>query len=90
MAQQGAVGGSIMCGGTVSLIRIPRATPILEVIVRDRISIIGLVPAQLEDILDDPDLQKYDLRSLRKDIFLSRVGKRILFSGGERGSFRVK
>lgn len=66
MAQQGPIGGSILCGASVSLIRVPRAQPILEAIERDRITISGLVPTQLEDILNHPDLQQYDLRSLRK------------------------
>lgn len=65
MAHQGAVGASILLGATLVLITIPRAREILEAIHRWRITDIGLVPTQLEDILNTPDLERYDLTSLK-------------------------
>ncbi len=65
MAHQGPVGGSIMYGCTLVLIPVPRAKPILEAIQKYRITRIGFVPTQLEDILNYPDLDKYDLTSLK-------------------------
>jgi len=66
MAHQGPVGGSIFYGGTLFLIASPRAQPILEAVEKYRITTLGLVPAQLEDILNFPDLLRYNLTSLRK------------------------
>jgi len=66
MAHQGAVGGSIFHGATLCLIAVPRARPILEAIERHRITKVALVPTQLEDILNEPDLDKYDLSSLKR------------------------
>lgn len=65
MAQQGSVGGSIMKGATLALIAVPRAKDIMEAIQKNRITKLGLVPTQLEDILNHPDLDKYNLGSLR-------------------------
>jgi non-ribosomal peptide synthetase component E (peptide arylation enzyme) len=65
MAHQGPVGGSIMYGCTLVLIPVPRAKPILEAIQKYKITKIGFVPTQLEDILNYPDLDKYDLSSVR-------------------------
>jgi len=65
MAHQGPVGGSIFYGATLCLIDIPRAGSILEAVERNRITMLSLVPAQLEDLLGFPDLNKYDLSSLR-------------------------
>jgi non-ribosomal peptide synthetase component E (peptide arylation enzyme) len=65
MAHQGPVGGSIMYGCTLVLIPVPRAKPILEAIQKYRITKIGFVPTQLEDILNYPDLDNYDLSSVR-------------------------
>ncbi len=65
MAHQGPVGGSIFYGATLCLIDSPRAKAILEAVERYRITKIGLVPTQLEDILNLPDLESYDLRTLR-------------------------
>ncbi len=65
MAHQGPVGGSIMYGCTLVLISVPRAKPILDAIRKHRITRIGFVPTQLEDILNHPDLGAYDLSSLK-------------------------
>ncbi len=65
MAHQGPVGGSIMYGCTLVLIPVPRAEPILEAIQKYKITKIGFVPTQLEDILNYPDLDSYDLSSVR-------------------------
>ena len=65
MAHQGPVGGSIMYGCTLVLISVPRAKPILDAIHKHRITRIGFVPTQLEDILNYPDLETYDLTSLK-------------------------
>ena len=65
MAHQGAVGKAIMFGITLVLIAIPRAPAILQAIERHRITWIALVPTQLEDILNEPSLERYDLSSLQ-------------------------
>jgi 2,3-dihydroxybenzoate-AMP ligase len=65
MAHQGPVGGAIMYGCTLVLIPVPRAKPILEAIQKYRITKIGFVPTQLEDILNYPDLDKCDLSSVK-------------------------
>ena len=66
MAHQGAVGGSIFYGATLCLIELPRAKPILEAVEKHGITMLSLVPTQLEDILSLPELNQYDLTSLRK------------------------
>ncbi|MFH1490587.1 MAG: class I adenylate-forming enzyme family protein, partial [Pseudomonadota bacterium] len=66
MAHQGPVGGGIFYGATLCLIPAPRTGPILKAVQRHRITMISFVPTQLEDFLNDPDLDKYDLSSLRK------------------------
>lgn len=66
MAHQGPVGGSVFCGATLCLISVPRSGPILNAIETHRVTSIGLVPTQLEDILNDPDLESYDLSSLKR------------------------
>lgn len=65
MAHQGPVGGSVFYGATLCLIASPRAQPILEAVEKYRITTLGLVPTQLEDILNFPDLRRYNLTSLR-------------------------
>jgi non-ribosomal peptide synthetase component E (peptide arylation enzyme) len=65
MAHQGPVGGSIFFGATLCLIDSPRAKAIVEAVERHRVTKLGLVPTQLEDILNLPDLERYDLSSLR-------------------------
>ena len=66
MAHQGPVGGSVFYGATLCLIAPPRAQPILEAVEKYRITTLSLVPTQLEDILNLPDLHRYNLTSLRK------------------------
>jgi non-ribosomal peptide synthetase component E (peptide arylation enzyme) len=66
MAHQGPVGGSVYFGATLCLIALPRSEPILKAIEKNRITMISLVPTQLEDILNDPRRDSYDLSSLRK------------------------
>ena len=66
MAQQGAVGGSIFTGATLALVASPQARTILEAIGRYGITTIGVVPTQIEDMLQCPDFDSYDLSSLRR------------------------
>ena len=66
MAHQGPVGGSIFYGATLCLIGTPRAGAILEAVQRHRITMLSLVPTQLEDMVNLPDLNQFDLASLRK------------------------
>jgi 2,3-dihydroxybenzoate-AMP ligase/mycobactin salicyl-AMP ligase len=66
MAHQGPVGGSIFYGATLCLLGSPRGQLILEAVEKYRITQLGLVPTQLEDILNLPDLHRYNLTSLRK------------------------
>ena len=65
LAQQGMAGSFMMKGATLVLIEIIRAKEIMEAIEKFRINRIILVPALLEDILKHPDLDKYDLTSLK-------------------------
>ena len=65
LAQQGAAGSAIMVGATLVLIEVIRAKEIMEAIQKYRISRIILVPTLLEDILNHPDLHRYDLSSLK-------------------------
>ena len=66
MAQQGALGGAMLNAATLAIVESPRAEAILARIQRDRISNIGLVPTQLEDILSHADLASFDLSCLRR------------------------
>ncbi len=59
------VAGSILNGAATAIIAVPRAKEIMEAIQRNKITVIGLVPTQLEDILNHPDLEKYNLSSLQ-------------------------
>jgi non-ribosomal peptide synthetase component E (peptide arylation enzyme) len=65
MAHQGAVGAAIFYGNTLVLISSPKAVSILEAIHKYRVTHIGMVPTQLEDLLNYPDLVKYDLTSIK-------------------------
>ncbi len=100
MAHQGAVGSAILFGATLVIVAVPRAKEILEAIVKWRITNIGLVPAQLEDIVNLPDFERYDITSLKRVVTagaalkpetadkarnaLDKVGAH--FAGGEFGS----
>ena len=61
MANQGTIGGAMMHGATVVLLPTPRATEMLKAIEKYHITDIDLVPTQLEDLLNCPDLSRYDL-----------------------------
>ncbi len=65
MAQQGPGGGAIMKGATLVLIEVIRAKEIMEAIQKYKINRIIFVPTLLEDILNHPDLDRYDLSSLK-------------------------
>ena len=65
MAMQGAVNCAIYTGSTLVLQGIPRPMEMLETIQRERVTSAFMVPTQLEGIVNHPDLEKYDLRSLR-------------------------
>ncbi len=66
MAQQGPVGKAIMYGATLVLVAIPRAKEILESIEKWHITTISMVPTQLDDILKHPELERYNLASLKE------------------------
>jgi non-ribosomal peptide synthetase component E (peptide arylation enzyme) len=66
MANQGTIGGAMMHGATVVLLPTPRATEMLKAIEKYHITDIDLVPTQLEDLLNCPDLPRYDLSSLKR------------------------
>lgn len=100
MANQGTIGGAMMHGATVVLLPTPRAKEMLEAIEKYRITDIDLVPTQLEDLLNSPDLSHHDLSSLKRLItvgaalrpetadrareFMARIGGE--FGGGGFGS----
>ena len=65
MAHQGAVGAAIFYGTTLVLISVPKAKEVLEAIHKYRITDISFVPTLLEDILNHPDLGKYDLTCIK-------------------------
>ena len=66
MANQGTIGGAMMHGATVVLLPTSRAKEMLQAIEKYRITDIDLVPTQLEDLLNSPDLSRYDLSSLKR------------------------
>lgn len=65
MAMQGAVNCAVFKGATLVLQGIPRPTEILETIQREKVTQAIMVPTQLEGIVNHPELEKYDIRSLR-------------------------
>ncbi|MEW6665207.1 MAG: AMP-binding protein [Thermodesulfobacteriota bacterium] len=65
MAMQGAVNCAVFLGATLVLQAIPRPTEMLETIQREKVTNAFMVPTQLEGIVHHPDLEKYDLRSLK-------------------------
>lgn len=65
MAMQGAVNCAVYTGATLVLQGIPRPREIMETIQREGITRAFLVPTQLEGIINHPDLEKYDFRSLK-------------------------
>jgi 2,3-dihydroxybenzoate-AMP ligase/mycobactin salicyl-AMP ligase len=62
---QGSVTRSILMGAALAVIAVPQAREIMESIQKNKITFLALVPTQLEDILNHPDLEKYDFSSLR-------------------------
>jgi 2,3-dihydroxybenzoate-AMP ligase len=56
---------SILTGGKVVMIPSTRSKEILETIERERVTTLILVVAQLQQIVDDPDLHQYNLSSLQ-------------------------
>lgn len=65
MAMQGAVNCAMYTGATLVLQGVPRPTEMLETIQRERVTSAFMVPTQLEGIVSHPDLEKYDVRSLK-------------------------
>ena len=65
MAHQGAVGAAVFYGTTLVLISVPKAKEVLEAIHKYRITDISFVPTLLEDIINHPDLGKYDLTCIK-------------------------
>lgn len=65
MAMQGAVNCAMFLGATLVLQGVLRPTEILETIQRERVTSAFMVPTQLEGLISHPQLQQYDLRSLK-------------------------
>lgn len=65
MAIEVSLNPSILTGGKVVMIPSTRSKEILETIERERVTTLILVVAQLQQIVDDPDLHQYNLSSLR-------------------------
>jgi len=65
MAIQGAVNCAMYRASTLVLQGIPRPKEILETIQRERVTNAIMVPTQLEGIVNHPDLEKFDVSSLR-------------------------
>ena len=65
MAMQGAVNCAMFRGVTLVLQGVPRPTEILETIQREKVTLAIMVPTQLEGVVNHPDLEKYDVSSLR-------------------------
>lgn len=65
MAMQGAVNCAMYTGTTLVLQGVPRPAEMLETIQRERVTSAFMVPTQLEGVVNHPDLDMYDLRSLK-------------------------
>jgi len=65
MAIEVSMNPSFLTGGKVVAIPSTRPKEILQAIERERVTTMILVVAQLQQIVDDPDLKKYDLSSLQ-------------------------
>jgi len=65
MAIEVSLNPSFLTGGKVVMIPSTRPREILEAIERERVTMTILVVAQLQQIVDDPDLHRYDLSSLQ-------------------------
>jgi non-ribosomal peptide synthetase component E (peptide arylation enzyme) len=65
MAMQGAVNCAVFRGATLVLQAIPRPKEMMETIQREKITGAFMVPTQLEGIMNHPELDRYDLSSLK-------------------------
>jgi non-ribosomal peptide synthetase component E (peptide arylation enzyme) len=65
MAIEVSMNPSFLTGGKVVMIPSTRSKEILETIERERVTTLILVVAQLQQIVDDPDLHQYNLSSLQ-------------------------
>ncbi len=64
LAQNGPVGLAFTFGLPLVLGRSPQAKDILEALQKWKITSLALVPTQIEDIVNYPDLEKFDISSL--------------------------
>jgi len=65
MAIEVSMNPSFLTGGKVVMISSTRPKKILEAIAKERVTTMILVVAQLQQMVDDPDLSRYDLSSLQ-------------------------
>lgn len=65
MAIEVSMNPSFLTGGKVVMITFTRPKEILEAIEKERVTTMIFVVAQLQQIVDHPDLKQYDLSSLR-------------------------
>jgi 2,3-dihydroxybenzoate-AMP ligase len=66
MANQGPLVGWMTHSARLVLVASTRPQAILDAVSRERVTSLGIVPAQLADLLDHPDLGRADLSSLRR------------------------
>lgn len=64
-AMQGAVNCATYRGATLVLQGIARPTEIMETIQREKVTRVFLVPTQLEGVINHPNLENYDLSSIK-------------------------
>jgi 2,3-dihydroxybenzoate-AMP ligase len=65
MGIEASLNPTFLTGGKVVMITSTRAKDILEAIQKERITTMILVPAQLQQIIDFPELHRFDLSSLK-------------------------
>lgn len=65
MAMQGSVNCAVFLGATLVLQAIPRPKEMLETIQKEKVTSAFMVPTQLEGLINHPELEQYDLRSLK-------------------------
>ncbi|KAA9026996.1 acyl--CoA ligase [Niallia endozanthoxylica] len=65
MAHQGAIGCTLMKGGTLVICNSPRPEDILKAVHHEKVTRLTLVPTQLIGILEHPHLDQFDLSSLK-------------------------
>lgn len=73
-AISGSLNQAVFLGATLVLQGVPRAAEILETIQREKVTFAIFVPTQLEGIMNHPELEKYDLSSMR---FMTSTGAKI-------------